>query len=37
MVEGNSWLVDAKEPQVVRLFEVDAPDAEKCMLTYRPP
>ncbi len=34
-VEGKGWLVDAREAQVVRLFEVADPDAEKCMLTYR--
>ena len=35
VVEGDSWLIDAKESQVVLLFEVADPDAEKCMLTYR--
>lgn len=34
-VEGDGWVADVPEPQVVRLFEVVAPDAEKCMLTYR--
>lgn len=34
-VEGDGWLIDATESQVVRLFEIAAPDAEKCMLTYR--
>ncbi|OFW61646.1 MAG: hypothetical protein A2133_04690 [Actinobacteria bacterium RBG_16_64_13] len=36
-VEGAAWLVEAKEDQVVRLFEVAAPDAEveQCLLTYR--
>ena len=36
-VEGNGWLVDAQEDQVVRLFEVTGPDIEvdRCMLIYR--
>lgn len=35
MVEGESWLIEARANQVVRLFEVAAPDAEQCLLTYR--
>jgi hypothetical protein len=35
VVEGNAWLVDARAEQVVRLFEVADPGAERCMLTYR--
>jgi hypothetical protein len=34
-VEGKSWLVDAQEEQVVRLFEVADPDVGACLLTYR--
>lgn len=34
-IEGDGWLVDAREAQVVRLFEIADPDAEKCILTYR--
>jgi hypothetical protein len=34
-VEGEGWRVDVSEPQVVRLFEVDAPDVDRCLLTYR--
>jgi hypothetical protein len=34
-VEGDGWLIEAREEQVVRLFEVAAPDAEKCLLIYR--
>jgi hypothetical protein len=34
-VQGDSWLVDAKTNQVVRLFEVAAPDVEQCLLLYR--
>jgi hypothetical protein len=34
-VDGKSWLVDAQEEQVVRLFEVPDPDVEQCLLIYR--
>jgi hypothetical protein len=37
-VDGNAWLVEAAEDQVVvRLFEIAARDAEveQCLLTYR--
>jgi hypothetical protein len=34
-VEGKSWLIDAHEEQVVRLFEVADPDVENCRVTYR--
>ena len=34
-VDGDGWLIETQEPQVVRLFEISDPDAEKCMLTYR--
>jgi hypothetical protein len=34
-VEGDGWVADVREAQVIRLFEIVAPDAEKCMLTYR--
>lgn len=34
-VDGDGWLIETQEPQVVRLFEINDPDAEKCMLTYR--
>ena len=35
VVDGKSWLVDASEEQVVRLFEVADPDVQGCLLTYR--
>lgn len=34
-VQGKSWLVEVRESQVVRFFEVPEPDAEHCLLTYR--
>lgn len=34
-VQGDSWLVDARANQVVRLFEMPTPDVEQCLLTYR--
>ncbi len=34
-VEHDRWVVDAKEAQTIRLFEIQDPDAEQCMLTYR--
>jgi hypothetical protein len=34
-VDGKGWLIDAREDQVVRLFEVADPGVENCMLTYR--
>jgi hypothetical protein len=35
VVEGKSWLIDAPEEQLVRLFEVLDPDVQGCLLTYR--
>lgn len=34
-VEEDHWLVDAPGNQLIRLFEVSSPDAERCILTYR--
>jgi len=34
-VEQDRWVVDAKEDQTIRLFEIQNPDAEQCLLTYR--
>ena len=34
-VAQDSWVVDAKEAQTIRLFEVPEPQAEQCLLTYR--
>ena len=33
--EDGGWLIETQEPQVVRLFEINDPDAERCVLTYR--
>lgn len=35
VVEGKSWLIDAPDERVVRLFEVTEPDVQGCLLTYR--
>lgn len=34
-VSGDGWLVDSKEAQTIRLFEIQAPKVEQCLLTYR--
>jgi len=34
-VAQDRWVVDAKEGQTIRLFEIQNPDAEQCLLTYR--
>jgi hypothetical protein len=34
-VVQNSWVVDVREGQTVRLFEVQDPQAEQCLVTYR--
>jgi hypothetical protein len=33
--DQDAWLIDAKEPQTFRLFEINNPEAEQCLLTYR--
>jgi len=33
--ENDRWRIDSTEEQTVRLFEVENPDVEQCMLTYR--
>jgi hypothetical protein len=33
--EGDSWVVDSREGRTVRLFEVEVPQVEQCVLTYR--
>jgi serine/threonine-protein kinase len=33
--EKDHWVITAKEPRTVRLFEVANPDAEKCTVIYR--
>ncbi len=34
-VAQEGWVVDSKEEQTIRLFEVQKPQAEQCLLTYR--
>jgi hypothetical protein len=34
-VAQDSWLVDSKEEQTIRLFEVQEPQAEQCLISYR--
>ncbi|HEV8619532.1 MAG TPA: hypothetical protein VGQ79_00740 [Nitrospiraceae bacterium] len=34
-VEQDRWVVDAKKDQTIRLFEIQDPDAEQCLVTYR--
>ena len=34
-VVQDGWVVDSKEGQTIRLFEVQEPQAEQCLLTYR--
>ena len=34
-VGRDGWVVDSREEQTVRLFEVEAPLVEQCVLTYR--
>ena len=31
----DGWVVDSKEEQTIRLFEVKDPQAEQCLITYR--
>jgi hypothetical protein len=33
-VSGDGWFVDSKEGQTVRLFEIQDPRVEQCLLTY---
>jgi hypothetical protein len=34
-VAQDCWVVDAKEDQTIRLFEIQNPDVEQCLVTYR--
>jgi len=34
-VAHDGWVVDARESQTIRLFEVQDPQAEQCLITYR--
>jgi hypothetical protein len=31
----KAWLVDCKQAQTIRLFEVEKPNVEQCLVTYR--
>jgi hypothetical protein len=35
IVEGDSWLFICEQPQTVNLFEIENPDIEQCILTYK--
>jgi hypothetical protein len=35
VTEDKAWVTDCKKPQTIRLFEVTAPDVEKCRVIYR--
>jgi hypothetical protein len=34
-VAQDGWAVDSREEQTIRLFEVQEPQAEQCLITYR--
>ena len=34
-VEGDAWRVEVKSAQTVRLFDLENPDLEQCLVTYR--
>jgi len=34
-VAQDGWLVDSKEGQTIRLFEIQEPQAEQCLISYR--
>jgi len=34
-VAQDGWVVDSKEEQTIRLFEVQEPQAEQCLISYR--
>ena len=34
-VAQDGWVVDSTEEQTIRLFEVQEPQAEQCLITYR--
>ena len=34
-VHQDAWLIDTKEKQTFRLFELEDPEAQKCLITYR--
>ena len=35
VTDDKAWLADCKKAQTIRLFEVEKPDVEQCMVTYR--
>ena len=35
VTEDKSWLADCKKAQTIRLFEVENPGVEQCVVTYR--
>jgi hypothetical protein len=34
-IEGDGWVVDSREGQTVRLFEIEVPSVDQCRLSYR--
>jgi hypothetical protein len=34
-VDEGGWLIDSTEKQTIRLFEVQNPEVEQCMVTYK--
>ena len=34
-IAQDGWVVDSKDTQTIRLFEVQEPQAEQCLITYR--
>ena len=34
-VHQDAWLIDTKEKQTFRLFELEDPEAQQCLITYR--
>lgn len=35
VTQNKAWLADCKKAQTIRLFEVEKPELEQCMVTYR--
>jgi len=35
VTEDKTWLADCKQARIIRLFEVEKPDVEKCVVIYR--
>ena len=34
-VDEDGWLIDSTEKQIIRLFEVQNPEVEQCLVTYK--